>query len=70
MIGGFDLDLRSIIEKFPELYELVCEMERNGITKSKEQSEALERDHGIKIPPYYLTELVYRESRKPYRQWP
>jgi hypothetical protein len=69
-MGGFDLDLRSIIEEFPELYELVCEMERNDITRSSEQSEILEREHGIKIKPYYLTELTYRESRKPYRQWP
>jgi hypothetical protein len=38
-------------------------MIQNGITQSLEQSEILDRDHGIKILPHLLAEHKYHEKK-------
>jgi hypothetical protein len=48
------------------IYELICELERRGVTKRSEQSKTLEAERGIKILPYHITEVKYRVSRKLY----
>jgi hypothetical protein len=57
MRGWFELGSRSKIKVCPKIDELIRVMEWNGIMKCSEQSEILERENGIKIPPHYLMEL-------------
>jgi hypothetical protein len=61
--GGLDLDLTGDIN---DIYELICELERRGVTRTSEQSKTLEVERGIKILPYHITEVKYRVSRKLY----
>ena len=49
-----------------DVYELIRELERRGITKSSEQSKILELERGIKIHRHHVAEMKYRESMKPY----
>jgi hypothetical protein len=47
-----------------EIYGIILEMERNGITLGKEQSEILKRDHSINIAPHFIAEYKYYERKK------
>ena len=49
-----------------DVYELICELERRGITKTSEQSKILELESGIKISRHHISEMKYWESMKPY----
>jgi hypothetical protein len=42
---------------------LIEELTRQGITQSLKQTEALERDHGIRVPPHVLAEYKYHEKK-------
>jgi arginase len=44
-----------------EIAAIIREMGRNGITKRTAQSKILERDHGVKIAPHFISEYFYRE---------
>lgn len=43
--------------------ELIDEIRRNGVTLSSEISRILERDHGIEIPPHFISEYNYRKRQ-------
>jgi hypothetical protein len=43
-----------------EIAAIIREMEHNGITKRTEQSKILERDHGVKVAPHFISEYFYR----------
>jgi hypothetical protein len=44
--------------------ELIDEMLRKGTTRSTELSDILERDHGIRLKPHFITEYKYMEMVK------
>jgi hypothetical protein len=39
--------------------ELIDEMLRNGMTRSTELSDILERDHGIRLEPHFIAEYKF-----------
>lgn len=45
------------------IFELVAEMERNGITSRKDQARFLEENYGIHHSPAVLTEYIYRNKK-------
>jgi DNA invertase Pin-like site-specific DNA recombinase len=47
-----------------EIAAIIGEMERNGIRSSSRQSKILKRDHGIEIPPHFITEYKYRKRHE------
>ena len=44
--------------------ELIDEMLRKGTTRTTELSDMLERDHGIKLAPHFISEYKYTEIIK------
>jgi hypothetical protein len=44
--------------------ELLDEMLRKGITRTTELSEILERDHGIRLEPHFISEYKFLEIMK------
>jgi hypothetical protein len=48
------------IRKEENLAKLINKMIDDGITLSTRQSDALERDYGMKILPHFLTEFKYQ----------
>jgi hypothetical protein len=47
-----------------KIITIIREMERSGIRSSNRQSKILKRDHGIEIPPHFITEYKYRKRHE------
>ncbi|MDL2264614.1 hypothetical protein LJC31_08185 [Synergistaceae bacterium OttesenSCG-928-I11] len=45
------------------IFELIGELERNGITSRKEQARLLEENYGIRHSPTVLTEYIHRNKK-------
>jgi hypothetical protein len=39
---------------------------REGTTKTDEQTEIINKEYGIEVPPHIVTELKYRDRMKHY----
>jgi hypothetical protein len=60
-----NLNEKSTTENLPEILPgIIAEMERNGITRSSDQSKILRRDHGMKIAPHALAEFRSAQRKK------
>ena len=46
-----------------KIIEIIKETIRNGIMSTVKMSEILERDHGLKIAPHFISEYLIRERR-------
>lgn len=44
--------------------EFIDEMLRKGTTRSAELSDILERDHGVRLEPHFISEYKYMEIIK------
>jgi hypothetical protein len=44
--------------------KLIDELLRKGIARSTELSDILERDHGIEVPPHFISEYKFKEIMK------
>jgi hypothetical protein len=44
-----------------DICKLIDESLRKGIMRSTELSDIIERDHGIEIPPHFISEYNYRK---------
>jgi hypothetical protein len=49
-----------------KLLEIIHKLIRDGITKSTEQSEIIEKEYGVEIAPHIVSELKYRDKIKRY----
>jgi hypothetical protein len=49
-----------------KLLEIIHKLNRDGITKSTEQSEIIEKEYGVEIAPHIVSELKYRDKIKRY----
>ena len=47
-----------------QICKLIDEMLRKGTTRSTELSDMLERDHGIRLEPHFISEYKYMEIMK------
>ena len=47
-----------------QIIKIINEMIRNGIMSTVKMSEFLERDHGLKIAPHFISEYLIRERRE------
>jgi hypothetical protein len=49
-----------------KLLEIIHKLIRGGITKTDEQTEIINKEYGIEVPPHIVTELKYRDRMKRY----
>ena len=47
-----------------QIIEIINEMIRNGIMSTVKMSEILEREHGLKIAPHFISEYLFRDHRE------
>jgi hypothetical protein len=46
-----------------EICKIIDELLRKGVKRITELSDILERDHGIEIPPHFISEYNYRKRQ-------
>jgi hypothetical protein len=47
-----------------KLLDIIHKLIREGITETDEQTEIINKEYGIEVPPHIVTEIKYRDKTK------